>query len=138
MVPVKPMQIDIVDIGDQSIRLQAPLSVHVNDKGNAFGGSLGSVMTLACWGLLTAWTRGIGLDCDVYVAKATTDFLKPVEEDLDVTAWFVDPEALGAFRRQLKAKGRAKITLASQTTLSSGIAGARQEGQFVAFVRDFG
>ena len=133
MAPVAPMQIDVTEIGDERIVLTAPLATHVNDKGNAFGGSLSSIMTLACWGLMTAKTRAASLTCDVYVAEVTTKYLKPVEEDLRVTAWFVEPELIEPFIAQLHAKGKARLELKAETTLSDGTAAATLTGRFVAF-----
>lgn len=135
MVPVAPMQIDVAEIGDERIELTAPLAQHVNDKGNAFGGSLSSIMTLACWGLMTAKTRAAGLTCDVYVGEITTKYLKPIEEDLRVTAWFVEPEEIEGFVAQLHAKGKARLEMKAQTTLSDGTAAATLTGRFVAFVK---
>ena len=135
MVPVAPMQIDITELGDQRITLTAPLAQHVNDKGNAFGGSLSSIMTLACWGLMTAYTREHGLKCDVYVGEITTKYLQKTEEDLVIQAWFVEPDELTAFIEQLKAKGKARMAMQAQTTLRDGTAAATLTGKFVAFVK---
>ena len=129
------MQIDVTEIGDERIVLTAPLATHVNDKGNAFGGSLSSIMTLACWGLMTAVTRESGLQCDVYVGEITTKYLKKIEEDLVIQAWFVEPEELSAFIEQLKAKGKARMAMQAQTTLSDGTAASTLTGKFVAFVK---
>ena len=47
MPPVALMQLRIAGYDGRRLRLHAPLDVHVNDKGCAFGGSLASLMTLA-------------------------------------------------------------------------------------------
>ncbi|MCA1714382.1 MAG: thioesterase domain-containing protein, partial [Gammaproteobacteria bacterium] len=52
MPPVSAMRLRIVGFDGDCLRLHAPLGCHVNDKGCAFGGSLGSLMTLAAWGLV--------------------------------------------------------------------------------------
>ena len=53
MPPVAAMAVTIAGYDGQRLRLHAPLSTHVNDKGCAFGGSLASMMTLASWGLVS-------------------------------------------------------------------------------------
>ena len=57
MPPVAAMQIRVADFSAGALQLQAPLAANVNDKGNAFGGSLASVMTLAGIFLWPIWAR---------------------------------------------------------------------------------
>ena len=47
MPPAAAMGIGIDHYDGDGLCLTAPLSLHVNDKGCAFGGSLASLMTLA-------------------------------------------------------------------------------------------
>ena len=47
MPPVAAMQVEVEGMRGDALRLTAPLSANVNDKGNAFGGSLTSLMTVA-------------------------------------------------------------------------------------------
>jgi hypothetical protein len=42
------MHLAITGWDGDSLRMSAPLAPNINDKGCAFGGSLASVMTLAC------------------------------------------------------------------------------------------
>ena len=51
MPPVKAMGIELRGFSGDRLQLSAPLAANVNDKGNAFGGSLASAMTLAGWAL---------------------------------------------------------------------------------------
>jgi thioesterase domain-containing protein len=44
----RAMQLEIAAWDGESLQIRAPLPPNVNDKGCAFGGSLVSVMTLAC------------------------------------------------------------------------------------------
>ena len=50
MPPVAALQIAVDGFDGDCLRLSAPLAVHVNDKGCAFGGSLVFAMTLASLG----------------------------------------------------------------------------------------
>ena len=135
MVPLKPMDIDVALLDAHPLTLTAPLACHVNDKGNAFGGSLASIMTLACWGLMTATTREHGLDCDVYVGETAVRYLKPVEENLSINGFFDDANEVDAFLEQLRAKGKARLEMTAQTVLAEGVVAATLTGKFVAFVR---
>src|SRR5690606_14017317 len=47
MPPVRALQVRLLDDEEGRLRIKAPLSANVNDKGSAFGGSLVSLMTLA-------------------------------------------------------------------------------------------
>ena len=61
MPPVAAMRLEIAGADAFGLRLGAPLSAHVNDKGCAFGGSLVSLMTLAGWGVATLALERAGL-----------------------------------------------------------------------------
>mgnify|MGYP002651276657 CR=1 FL=1 len=135
MPPLVPMQLAIAELTEQHLTLTAPLAANINDKGTAFGGSLTSLMTLACWGLVTAVLRDHGLDCDVYVAESTVKYLKPVREDLAATATFTDDSNIAACIEQLKAKGKAKLWLHAQVVLLDGTVAATMHGKYAAFVR---
>ena len=60
MPPVAAMQVTIAGYDGSCLRLRAPLSHNVNDKGCAFGGSLSSLMTLAAWGVVNLHVQGAG------------------------------------------------------------------------------
>src|SRR5690606_40852383 len=70
MPPVAAMQLRIAGYDGDALTLEAPLALHDNDKGCAFGGSLVSLLTLASWGLVTLHVQQAGLDADVFVARS--------------------------------------------------------------------
>ena len=82
MPPVAAMQVSIAGFDGDCLRLDAPLDRNVNDKGCAFGGSLASLMTLACWGLATMRIQGAGMEADVFVADSQVRYLAPLYGDL--------------------------------------------------------
>lgn len=57
MPAVRAMQIQLDGYADGVLRITAPLAANVNDKGNAFGGSLASVLTLSGWALVSLRLR---------------------------------------------------------------------------------
>ena len=113
MPPVAAMQLRIAGFDGDRLRLHAPLSAHVNDKGCAFGGSLGSMMTLASWGLVTLRIEAAGLDADVYVADSQVRYLAPLFADLDVTAEADADADWEAFIATLRQRGVTVIEPAS-------------------------
>ena len=85
MPPVALMQLSIAGYDGRRLQLHAPLSVHVNDKGCAFGGSLASMMTLASWGVVSLLVERAGLHADIFVADSQIRYLAPLFADLDVS-----------------------------------------------------
>ncbi len=94
MPPVLSMGIAVDGLHDGALRLRAPLQANVNDKANAFGGSLASLMTLASWGWLTLQLQLAGHHADVYVADSQLRYVAPVYEDLVANA---EPSELGSW-----------------------------------------
>lgn len=135
MPPVRAMQIRVHDYRDGCLRLTAPLAANVNDKGNAFGGSLASALTLSGWALVTLQLRTAGHDADVYVADSQLRYLAPVHEDLQAQA-LAAPEAdwdtfLGTFAQ----RGKARIAVVATQPGADGRPAAELSGRFVAFAR---
>ncbi|MBZ4038188.1 YiiD C-terminal domain-containing protein [Novilysobacter selenitireducens] len=138
MPPVAAMQLRIAGFDGDRLRLHAPLSAHVNDKGCAFGGSLGSMMTLASWGLVTLRIEAAGLDADVYVADSQVRYLAPLFADLDVTAEADADADWEAFIATLRQRGRARIGLRAWAGLPEGGVATEFTARYVAIVRDPG
>ena len=134
MPPVAAMEVSIAGYDGQSLRLRAPLSRNVNDKGCAFGGSLASLMTLAGWGLATLQLQARGLDAAVYVADSQVRYLSPLYGDLDASAWLADGD-WDAVREALRANGRASLVLQSQVAGTEGAVAASGRARYVAIAR---
>ena len=132
MPPVLSMGIAVDGLHDGALRLRAPLQANVNDKANAFGGSLAS-LTLAGWGWLTLQLQLAGHDADVYVADSQLRYVAPVYEELVADA---APSAAGnweVFLATFRQRGKARIDMRAQVALESGAAAATLSGRFVAF-----
>ena len=132
MPPVAALNPAIDRWGDGHLRLSAPLSANVNDKGCAFGGSLVSLMTIAAWGLVFLELAQAGIEADIYVADSRVRYLKPVFEDLVVDATFDDPVERAALADTLRRQGRASIRLKSESLLADGGVAASFVGRYVA------
>lgn len=138
MPPVAAMQLRIEGFDGDRLRLHAPLSVHVNDKGCAFGGSLGSMMTLASWGLVTLRIEAAGLEADVYVADSQVRYLAPLFADLHVVAQGDAEADWVAFVDTLRQRGRARIGLRAWAGLPEGGVATEFTARYVAILRDPG
>ena len=135
MPPVAALQPAIDHWQDGHLRLRAPLTANVNDKGCAFGGSLGSLMTLAAWGLVYLELAQRGIEADIFVADSRVRYLKPVFEDLHVDACFDDAGERAALLDALRRQGRASIRLQARTLLADGGVAATFVGRYVAIAR---
>jgi thioesterase domain-containing protein len=134
MPPVAALGLRIAGYDGARLRLQAPLSANVNDKGCAFGGSLASLMTLAGWGLATLQLQAHGLDAAVYVADSQVRYLSPLYGDLDASAWLADGD-WDAVREALRTKGRASMVLQSQVAGAEAAVAASGRARYVAIAR---
>jgi thioesterase domain-containing protein len=133
MPPVAALQLRIAGYDGERLRLRAPLQVHVNDKGCAFGGSLGSMMTLAGWGLVTLRLGEAGLAPPVFVADSNIRYRAPLYADLEAEAWLEggDWEAVVA---ELRERGRASVVLEARVATGDGGVAAEGRARYVALV----
>ena len=138
MPPVAALQPRVLAWEDGALRLLAPLAANINDKGNAFGGSLCSLMTIAGWGLAFLQLAEAGLEADIYVADTRIRYLKPVYEDLLVEAR-LDTAGEGAAALDLpgtlRAQGRVSFRINACTLLADGGTAAALGGRYVAMAK---
>lgn len=135
MPPVAAMQVGVAGYDGECLRLTAPLSVNVNDKGSAFGGSLTSLMTVTGWGLVTLRLQLAGLKAEVYVADSAVRYLAPLHADLEAQAGFAPGESWETFLGTLEQRGRARIQVEAQVPLPEGGIATTLVGRFVAIVK---
>lgn len=135
MPPVAAMQLRIVDYDGEHLRLRAPLALHVNDKGCAFGGSLVSLMTLSSWGLVSLHVRQAGLEADVYVADSEVRYLAPLFADLEAESQLAPEGSWESFIATLRERGRARATLLSRVPLPDGGTATTARARYVAIAR---
>jgi len=134
MPPVAAMRLEIAGADAFGLRLGAPLSAHVNDKGCAFGGSLVSLMTLAGWGVATLALERAGLHADVFVASSEVRYRAPLFADLEAIA-HADPAALAVFVAALRDHGRASLNLHASVPLPEGGSACDMRSRYVAIAR---
>ncbi|MBN6150648.1 YiiD C-terminal domain-containing protein [Xanthomonas sp. AmX2] len=135
MPPVAALQAAVQGYAARRLRVSAPLAANVNDKGNAFGGSLGSVMTLAGWALVNCELHRAGLQADVYVADTQVRYLAPLYDDLHAQAGADADADWEVFVQTLRQRGRARIGIQAQVGPAQGAASATLSGRFVAIAK---
>ena len=139
MPPVAALKPRVLGWRDGVLRLGAPLDANINDKGNAFGGSLSSLMTIAGWGLAFLRLAEADLDADIYVADTRVRYLKPVYEDLRLEATLDTAGEGGAaaldLPGSLRAQGRVSFRVNARTLLADGGTAAALTGRYVAIAR---
>ncbi|MFT4257319.1 MAG: YiiD C-terminal domain-containing protein [Pseudoxanthomonas sp.] len=135
MPPVAALQVDVDGFDGQRLQLRAPLAANVNDKGNAFGGSLVSLMTLAGWGLVNLQLQLRGVDAEVYVADSQVRYRAPLYGDLRASARLADGESWEAFFDVLGTRGRARLRVEAEVPLAEGGVATEMSGRFVAIVK---
>jgi thioesterase domain-containing protein len=131
MPPVAAMGIGVGGYADRRLTLHAPLAPNLNDKGNAFGGSLASVLTLSGWGLVTLELAAAGLQADVYVADSQVRYLAPLYDDLQATAELAPEADWAVFLQRFAERGHASVNLVAQV-LADGRPAATLSGRYVA------
>lgn len=132
MPPAAAMRIRATRLDADGLRLHAPLAANVNDKGNAFGGSLASVLTLAAWGLVDARLRDAGRVANVYVADSRLKYLRPLYDDLQAHAWIAPGEDWDGFLRCLDERGKARLALEADVRDAAGRPVATLHARFAA------
>lgn len=135
MPPVRAMQLRLEGYADGQLQLTAPLAVNVNDKGNAFGGSLASVLTLSGWALVSLRLRLAGHDAEVYVADSNLRYLAPVYEDLHAHAETAEDSNWDTFLATFRQRGKARISIVARQPGADGRSAAELSGRFVAFAK---
>jgi len=126
------MGLELGSYDGEKLVLNCPLAPNVNDKGCAFGGSLTSLMTLACWGVVELALRQRGEDCDVYVGESTVRYLDPVWGDFQAEAQRAEEASWDTFFATLAARNRARIAVTCQVPGEDGKPAATLAAQFVA------
>ncbi|MBS1246876.1 MAG: thioesterase domain protein, partial [Proteobacteria bacterium] len=79
----RAMGVRVVRADQYGLVLGAALAPNLNHKKTAFGGSLNSLATLACWGLIQLLLRDRGWAITVVIQESSVQFLKPVMRDFE-------------------------------------------------------
>lgn len=128
---VGQMQVRVTAFDAAGLTLTAPLAPNINHERTAFGGSLASLATLACWGYLWLLLEDEPR-MHMVVNEAHMRYLKPVTAALTARCEAPAAEALQRFLDTLQRRGKARIELKA-AMLQEGVLCAEYSGSFVAY-----
>ena len=127
---VRALGLKVARSFDGEVIFNAALAPNINDKGCAFGGSLASLLTLACWSVLRVHTWARLMPSDIFVHTSRIVYVAPIWADFTVHA-SLSPEALVEFTETLAVKGKAAAIIRAEVRAADGVA-ATMEARFVA------
>lgn len=113
------------------VLLAAPLAPNINHMGTLFGGSAGTLATLAAWSLLYLRLEPLQPPSHIVIQRGLTHYRQPVTGEVTARCLFDDAVSWARFVRTLVRHGRARITLYAEV-FGDGRVGAQFEGDFVA------
>ncbi|NKB62381.1 MAG: hypothetical protein GKR95_09705 [Gammaproteobacteria bacterium] len=82
----KNMGFQAGEYSDSGLALHAPLSLNLNDKQTAFGGTLATLCTIAGWTMVSMICREESLAIDIVVTESQIKYRSPVRCD-PIIAW---------------------------------------------------
>ncbi|WP_020396344.1 YiiD C-terminal domain-containing protein [Thiolinea disciformis] len=127
----KAMQVSVLSIEPNTLILQAPLAPNINPHHTVFGGSVGTMATLAAWCLLHTRLQAEGVANHLVVRHSEMDYDKPIAGRFSAIASLEQPELWAEQMKTLQQRGKVKITVISVLSYAEQITG-RFRGQFVA------
>lgn len=128
---VRHMQARVEAYDAHGLTLSAPLAANINHKQTAFGGSLASLATLSCWGLLWLMLESQP-DVHIVVNESRIHYLRPVTDTLMARCVAPTAEIQQRFLDTLQRRDKARLELHAQV-VQSGLVCAEFSGTFVAF-----
>ncbi|CAM5769882.1 hypothetical protein LMIY3S_02986 [Labrys miyagiensis] len=130
----RAMQVHVLGITGESVRLGAPLAPNINHHGTFFGGSLATLATLAAWSLAHLKLQDAGLDCSLVVGAVHMDYLAPAEGDVSARSFLVEPDNWPHVLETFARRGKARIPVMAEIEYG-GRCVARFKGDFAALAR---
>ncbi len=105
------MAVEVEEASDTQLLLSAPLQGNTNHKNTVFGGSLHSLATLACWGLVKLNLQKHNLSGDIVIAGSEIRYLKPVNGRFYAECRCSDTDRMERFIAAFEKYGKARIGL---------------------------
>ncbi|HET7174531.1 MAG TPA: YiiD C-terminal domain-containing protein [Gammaproteobacteria bacterium] len=131
---VTQMQVQVAGYDTAGLTLSAPLAPNINHERTAFGGSLASLATLACWGYLWLLLEDEP-SMHMVVNEAHMRYLKPVTGMLLACCAAPVAAEQGKFLEMLARRGKARLELKAGIA-EHGVLCAEYTGSFVAYRED--
>lgn len=110
------MGVEVVDASPNHLLLSAPLQGNTNHKSTVFGGSLHSLATLACWGLVKLNLQEAQVSAEIVISGSEIRYLKPVTGKFYAECRSPDEERMERFIAAFRKYGKARIGLDAMVT----------------------
>jgi len=128
----KAMQVSVVDVGDETVVLRAPLAPNINHRETVFGGSASALAILSAWSLLKVRLSEAGIVSRLVIQRNTMDYLSPIQGEFVARATLQHPQGWQKFIQTLARKKKARIVVSAEVQHENQVVG-RLTGEFVAF-----
>jgi thioesterase domain-containing protein len=110
----KFMDIKIKEYSEKELITTAPLSININDKGTAFGGSLSTMTIISSWSLCWLISKELGFDSsNIVVIKNENSYKKPITKDIFCYTQKPSKEEIQRLKEKLETKKSASIKIYS-------------------------
>ena len=111
----KLMELKIINYDEEQLITTAPLSVNINDKGTAFGGSLATITIISSWSLCWLISQELGFQSDnIVIIKNEHSYKKPVTKDIICVTKKPSIQEIEILKNKLLTKKSASIKIESQ------------------------
>ena len=130
----KAMGLHVAESSARRLVLEAPLDKNVNHLGTAFGGSLHTLPTLACYAGLWTLMREAGIDGHVVVKRSQAYYRAPVTGTLRAVCVRPSVALVQEFIRDLQRHKKARMDLTATVEGKGGKPAVEFSGSFVAVV----
>lgn len=130
----RAMGLHVAESSAQRLVLEAPLDKNVNHLGTAFGGSLHTLPTLACYSALWTLLHEAGIDGHVVVKHSEANYRAPVTGTLRAVCARPPAAQCKQFLNDLRRHKKARMILSAVVEGANGKPAVEFSGSFVALV----
>lgn len=130
----RAMEVSVVEQTASQLVLDAPLAANINHLGTAFGGSLQTLATLACYAALWTILREAGIDGHVVVKHSEAHYRQPVKGHLRAICSRPSQTIVTQFMTELRRNKKARMNLKAIVEGTAGKPAVEFKGTFVALI----
>ncbi|MEM7759807.1 MAG: YiiD C-terminal domain-containing protein [Cyanobacteria bacterium P01_A01_bin.40] len=127
----KAMQVQAIEVTNNSVILTAPLQPNINHRSTVFGGSASALAILSAWTLVNFRLRSEGINSKLVIQKNTMSYDKPITDDFDAICTMSDRQIWERFIKVLQRKQKSRIAVNSLIRCNQKLVG-EFTGMFVA------
>ncbi|MEM9509579.1 MAG: YiiD C-terminal domain-containing protein [Cyanobacteria bacterium P01_E01_bin.35] len=127
----KAMQVQVIEVTNNSVILAAPLQPNINHRSTVFGGSASALAILSAWTLVNFRLRSEGINSRLVIQKNTMSYDQPITDDFDAICSMSDRQIWDRFIKILQRKQKSRIAVKSLVRCNQEVVG-EFTGMFVA------